>query len=643
MESQMQSVGQIQRVGRRQADEPDHSGGIHSTSTHRQNTGQAPNVQNVESVVRIHGTQHQPVHVVPEVPGRTGSTDTIAPSQSHHQATSYEAFGEGAPPVPWHRDNGQDSVENMREMDRNSADHAQHVPRDNTDQDSDRVGTKTQERATKTVFKTHVHGHRGRVDSGNSGAPKNDAAQPTFVDVVDAKDHERNEKTLREGVQLPQSQAWGDHVPTGPRREGNTNSRGGGSAGQTRERRDNNQIRGEPRDSSSSSWYAAGNSAYLVPSGTKMSYKASIEDAEDEKVLVEQLNRHTITRMRRPTRIATAEEIRTLPLHMEEKHMGPPICFEKVKLFMKDDVREGFEKTWNMHNAAPPKGFKPVFAKVPLQDWVCERTEKAGCCELVTPEMEKEYPTTDTILPRLVVEERDGDERLRLIGWTKADNDRLKKSYKPNVPLKHVSAYLSAVHQDAGGKRDALKSFYQAEIPVWARAKQRFKDESGRLWQMTRTSMGHCTMPEVMHTVTSTIAGHPDYCKDEHVLTINECDVYIDGIRAADDKKKLLSYFEKVDARAVSVNAQWKEKDSYIGKHYTFDGVDFDHDTHKVRISEKLRKKLNNTTTDKLTLAGLESLISRLIHGSAITNTFQPKYYFVMKYARRRIALKISS
>lgn len=370
-----------------------------------------------------------------------------------------------------------------------------------------------------------------------------------------------------------------------------------------------------------------------------MSYKASIEDAEDEKILMEQLNRHTITRMRRPTRIATEDEINSLPLHMEEERMGPPISIEETKLFMKDDVREGFEATWDMHNAAPPKGHKPVFAKVPLQDWVCDRTEKAGCCELVTPAMEKKYPTTDTILPRLVVEERDGDERLRLIGWTKADNDRLKNSYKPKVPLKHVSAYLSAVHQHAGGKRDALKSYYQAEIPEWARAKQRFKDESGRLWQMTRTSMGHCTMPEVMHTLVATIAGHPDYCKEEHVLRINECDIYIDGIRAADDEAKLKAYFHKVDARAHAVNAQWKAKDSYIGKHYTFDGVDFDHETHKVRISEKLRKKLDNTTTDKLTLAGLESLISRLIHGSAITNTFQPKYYFVMKYARRRIAL----
>ena len=98
-----------------------------------------------------------------------------------------------------------------------------------------------------------------------------------------------------------------------------------------------------------------------------------------------------------------------------------------------------------------------------------------------------------------------------------------------------------------------------------------------------------------------------------------------------------MRYEEWVEKRTQSCGACFKKSESYLGAHYEFDGVEFDHETHKVRPSERVRGKIKAQDLDDMTCAQLESLIGRLVHCSAIVGDFVPKRYWVLKFAQRRI------
>ena len=89
---------------------------------------------------------------------------------------------------------------------------------------------------------------------------------------------------------------------------------------------------------------------------------------------------------------------------------------------------------------------------------------------------------------------------------------------------------------EVGVKRDLKCGFYQVPVPERAQAKFRFHDAYGDLFQMTVMPMGHRCAPEVMHTITSVLAGDPGVCKPEAIFAKSGIDIYIDGVRFAASK-----------------------------------------------------------------------------------------------------------
>ena len=366
--------------------------------------------------------------------------------------------------------------------------------------------------------------------------------------------------------------------------------------------------------------------------GAPISIPASIQDDGDDEGAIHVAVRHTITHMRHQTRVARGRDLEIV-LHMQ--HTGP-IDFDACLKKMKDPVRERQKEVWELFLRRPPKGTAIEWSKHTITKKDAGLTCDADNAELVTKEMELEFPTEEAIRMFTTIEERDEQERRRLIGWTQADNARLKDQYKARVPIHHVSYYLDAVKHPCGGKRDLLCGFYGMVVPRERRAKFRFRDEEGTLYQMKVATMGHCTTPELMHTLTATIGGHPDYVKPEFVIPVPVLHVFIDGLRPAGKKEEVEAYLKQVDERAHEVGALWKEKDSYCGPIYTFDGVSFDHNVGGVAVGNKLVKKIKAANTSETTLGDLESLVARLNHASAIVQAVIPDFYHAIKYVRRR-------
>ncbi|KAJ9450824.1 TcC31.12 [Diplonema papillatum] len=153
--------------------------------------------------------------------------------------------------------------------------------------------------------------------------------------------------------------------------------------------------------------------------------------------------------------------------------------------------------------------------------------------------------------------------------------------------------------------------------------------------------MGHTCAPELMHTLTSTVAGHPDFVKQEHAvpstLTVH---TWVDNIRYAGSRKEVLEATRIVDDLAAQAKVTWKQADTRTASsRYEFIGVDWDHSKNKVGISAKLAKKLardvEEVRTGAMSASGLETLGGRLLHASAIVGVFVGEYYFALKFLRR--------
>ena len=149
--------------------------------------------------------------------------------------------------------------------------------------------------------------------------------------------------------------------------------------------------------------------------------------------------------------------------------------------------------------------------------------------------------------------------------------------------------------------------FFQVAIPSESRAKFRFLDRSGQVYEMNVMPMGHRCAPELMHSLTATIAGDPAYCNKKSAFAHNGLDVYIDGIRYASSDKNTQEYAAFIDRRAQHVNARFKEVGVPPLQNYTFNGVNYHHRSGKVALGPKITRRLQNDNYMHTTYSGLVS------------------------------------
>ncbi|KAJ9452496.1 hypothetical protein DIPPA_26372 [Diplonema papillatum] len=219
-------------------------------------------------------------------------------------------------------------------------------------------------------------------------------------------------------------------------------------------------------------------------------------------------------------------------------------------------------------------------------------------------------------VPFTVVEEKEGKLRQRFILWT-YDANRVVEAdgYEAIVPLSHVSKYST---------RDFRCGFYGIEIPAASRRLFTFQDGDCNWWQLTRLPMGHACAPELMHTLASTAAGHPDYVdgrravSSEVLVHVWESD-WVDNIRYAGPRNLVLKATSYPDALAAEARMTWKAADTRTATcRYEFLclGVDWNHSDGTVGVSAKMQSRLQraeeSVRAGKMSAAEIESLAGRV-------------------------------
>eukprot|EP00760_Papus_ankaliazontas_P009199 PhM_4_TR13978/c3_g4_i1/m.36000 len=313
------------------------------------------------------------------------------------------------------------------------------------------------------------------------------------------------EASARQRIFLAQHKARSGNDAPASRGIGTYPDRDGIEVGEARDAAVDAQVRGGQLGDGACPWHAESDG----PPGLTLS------DYLPDK------SKYFLQHVSRSSTVATREEVASIPLHVKPVRV---MDVEQVKQWMRPEIRTRFEAVWGLV-CGDNRGSRHTTFSKRLSTRDAADAERCGIVERVSDDVLARFPTLGEALPFTTTEDRDDGKRRRLIHWTRSDNDALA-NYVPSVPLHHVSKYLAGVHERSGGKRDLKCGFYQIALPEEARPKFRFKDTSGTLWQLTRAPMGHTCVPEIMHTLTSTIAGLDMYCAPQHAHPWVQCDVF---------------------------------------------------------------------------------------------------------------------
>ena len=370
---------------------------------------------------------------------------------------------------------------------------------------------------------------------------------------------------------------------------------------------------------------------HQVRRGPSRSGESNRHAGRDEMaVMVDKFARkqHRITKRSQHTRLPCTDEERASPLHAVNVS---PLVLSRVKGMMRPAILDRFNEVWQAafyptelsgEASAHPSRLSAEHAAVLQDTGIAVRADGPGvCCNI----------------PFTVVEEKPTGLRQRFILWTREANDVLDAAgYEAQVPLGHVSRYLSAVEKECGSVRDLRCGFFQVEIPTESRRYFRYTDDNGVWWELTRLPMGHSCAPELMHTITAVIGGDPAYVQEKHVAQGVTVHTWIDGVRLCGSRDDVVAATKRMDSRASSCGITWKPEDSVTASEsYVFIGVDFKHTSSSVTPSPKLLDKIFSLELSVASASSLESLAGRLLHATAIAGVFPGKFWFTVKFLRR--------
>ena len=213
------------------------------------------------------------------------------------------------------------------------------------------------------------------------------------------------------------------------------------------------------------------------------------------------LNR--MSRRSKRTRLPRSELEHASPLHVAGI---PPMDVAGLRSRLNPRAQRRFDHVWatafpsvsRAVQAGRPSRrsvFRAVHADALVTCGVARRVDSGGPLENV---------------PFTVLEEKESGLRQRFILWTKEANSRAADAgYVADIPLGHISEYLSVATHECGSTRDFRTGFYAVQIPESARHLFRFQDAEGRWSELERLPMGHTCAPEIMHTLCASAAGDP--------------------------------------------------------------------------------------------------------------------------------------
>lgn len=343
---------------------------------------------------------------------------------------------------------------------------------------------------------------------------------------------------------------------------------------------------------------------------------------------------HSILRRTHTSRVAKGDDIKTIPL----QQVGVPVLdLEEVVSMMNKCTRERFTEVWNNLAKVPTDVNDELHGdweepRLGIPDKDARILMDAGIIQLASEE-----PTKGWVTPFSVVEDKPTGSRRRFIAWPRAKN--LHDQYEAQVPLKHISAYLDAVHQESAALCDLKASFFQIALPFEARKNFRCRTESGTLVELTRLPMGYKCSPEILNTVSRVLAGEAQVVKEQFAAPRDiRIDVWIDNIRLCGDRKSVADWEKRVYYNMEVCKVTLGEK-VRVSEKYDFLGVSFDRKAKTVALTERNVEKLKQgTRLENINIRELEALTARMLHASAVRGMALFKWYFFLKMVRRRLS-----
>ena len=339
---------------------------------------------------------------------------------------------------------------------------------------------------------------------------------------------------------------------------------------------------------------------------------------------------HRMSRRSKRTRLPRSQDEMDSPLHVAGI---PPMDVVGLRGRLTPRAQKRFDYVWATAFPSVARGaqvsrptrrsvFRGVHADALVGCGVARRVDSGGPLENV---------------PFTVVEEKESGLRQRFILWTKEANSRAADAgYVADIPLGHISEYLSVAAHECGSTRDFRTGFYAVEIPESARHLFRFQDAEGRWSELERLPMGHSCAPEIMHTLCAAAAGDPTYvsaCWAAKHVTVH---CWIDNIRYTGRREAVLRESGRLDETARTFACTWKAADTNTAASaYDFLGVTFDHVDQTVTPSAKLRGRLDGARLDAVSAGDIEALGGRLQHAGAIADVSPGSFWFALKFVRR--------
>ena len=230
--------------------------------------------------------------------------------------------------------------------------------------------------------------------------------------------------------------------------------------------------------------------------------------------------------------------------------------------------------------------------------------------------------------------------RRRDIKWARRFNEKCEEEgYKARVNLGHHSNYFARVHQAAGACFDLKAGFYQVKLQksdIFT-----FMDENGDVYGLERLPMGISTAPELMQIVTSTLAGDPLFCTAAFA-TPALVDVWIDNVFFSGSEEKVrrssAAFKKAVKETGATLNL---EDSTECSKIIEFIGMKFDFDSKTIELAKKNRNKIDAmdfSTGNSIRISDLETATARLMYASSVLGVRMAKYYYAIKFLRRKLS-----
>lgn len=339
------------------------------------------------------------------------------------------------------------------------------------------------------------------------------------------------------------------------------------------------------------------------------------------------LKQATITVAKKSSKVATKEEEKTIPVHFPQVTTAD---IAKLRERMNERTKARFDKIWR-HTT----NFKPSQFVVNHPMKCCSTDAKQAVANDIAVRLPAGTPVTCHAFS--VKEVKKKGWRRRALHWAKPFNDHTKDVYKADVNLRHPSEYFDRVNAETGATFDLKAGFFQVGLPKYNLFT--FMDDEGNIYGLKRLPMGICTSPEIMQIITSVLAGDPTMVVPKYAVNVTT-DVWIDNILYSGSKERVNKAVAKFKRAALEcgVTINWDES-TENQEELDFIGMTLNFQKHTIDLARKNRDKIRDICfTDHMHVCELETAAARLMYASSILRVPLSKYYFAIKFLRRKLS-----